>query len=65
MGSMGQIPHECAFESRGGSRRMHTDGESVQHARASGLGRPHLAGKPLVIESRVPLVMARRKRVEQ
>ena len=44
---------------------MHTDDESVQHARAAGLGRSRLVGKPLVIEARVPLVMERRKRVGQ
>jgi hypothetical protein len=49
----------------GGSRRMHTDSESVQHARTTGPGRLQVAGKPLVIEARVPLVMERRKRVGQ
>jgi hypothetical protein len=41
---------------------MHTGSESVQRAQP---GRLHVAGKPLVIEARVPLVMERRKRVEQ
>jgi hypothetical protein len=50
---------------RGGSRRMHTDSESVQPARAARLSGSYLTEKPLVIEVRVPLVMERRKRVEQ
>lgn len=48
---------------RGGSRRMHTVCESVQHARTTGSDRLNLLGKPLVIEARVPLVMERRRRV--
>jgi hypothetical protein len=50
---------------RGGSRRMHTDCGSVQHARTGRLGSTQLVGKPLIIEAQVPLVMERRKRVGQ
>jgi hypothetical protein len=49
----------------GGSRRMHTDSESVHRAHTAELSRTHLVGKPLVIEARVPLVMERRKRLGQ
>lgn len=50
---------------RAGSRRKHTDSQSVLPPPPARSSSTRLSGKPLVIEARVPLVMERRKPVNQ